>query len=432
MGALPAHEHDGRHRAPRRGAAREPAARARRPLEPAHRRPRPGPRRRARRRPGRRGSTPGSTTPRSAPTASTTSTPTTPASPPSSSASSTTRPDRAPHLGGIVSGRAAARKRDGCPAGSAQARSWRAWSTSRSSCATEGLDAVELALAAQEVREADLGLLAVEVAVEVEQVGLEQRVVGVLVERRPAAEVDGARVHGRRRAARTTRRRRRRPAGRRAFGTSTLAVGKPSRRPRWSPSTTGPRASYGRPSMRRGQLDVAAGERAADGGAADRLVDAVGPRRRAAPGRPRSRASRRLRAAGRRCPRDGCRSGSPRRPRRRCTARHSTAPARRTTPATPAPAPRRSGSTTVASMPVCGQQLEPLLEIGEQLRRRLGPDDRGRVAVEGERRRSGRRRSAAMRPHLGDHRLVAEVDAVVGADRDDGALARPRCRVDAR
>ena len=37
---------------------------------------------------------------------------------------------------------------------------------------------------AQEVGELDLGRLAVEVAVEVEQVRLEQRVVGVLVERR--------------------------------------------------------------------------------------------------------------------------------------------------------------------------------------------------------------------------------------------------------
>ena len=28
--------------------------------------------------------------------------------------------------------------------------------------------------------------------------------------------------------------------------------------------------------------------------------------------------------------------------------------------------------------------------------------------------------------HVGDHRLVAEVHAVVGADRDDGALAGPQ------
>ena len=61
--------------------------------------------------------------------------------------------------------------------------------------ADQRIDAVELALAAQEVGEAHLGPLAVEVAVEVEQVRLEQRVVGVLVERRPPAEVDRARVH---------------------------------------------------------------------------------------------------------------------------------------------------------------------------------------------------------------------------------------------
>ena len=138
----------------------------------------------------------------------------------------------------------------------------------------ERVDAVELALAAQEVAEADLGLLAVEVAVEVEQVGLEQRVVGVLVERRAAAEVDRARCT--------------RPSGRSyhpaytpsagmhtEFGTSTLAVGKPSRRPRWSPITTLPRTSCGRPSMLGRHLDVATGEGPPDRRAADRLLDAV-------------------------------------------------------------------------------------------------------------------------------------------------------------
>ena len=49
----------------------------------------------------------------------------------------------------------------------------------------QGVDAVELALAAQEVGEAHFGALAVQVALEVEQVGLEQRMIGVLVERRP-------------------------------------------------------------------------------------------------------------------------------------------------------------------------------------------------------------------------------------------------------
>ena len=50
------------------------------------------------------------------------------------------------------------------------------------------LDPVELALAAQEVGEANLDVLAVQVAVEVEEVGLEQRRLGVLVERWATAE----------------------------------------------------------------------------------------------------------------------------------------------------------------------------------------------------------------------------------------------------
>src|SRR5687767_1551270 len=54
------------------------------------------------------------------------------------------------------------------------------------------VDALELALTAQEVGELHLRLLAVEVAVEVEEVSLEQRRVGVGVEGRAAAEVDRA------------------------------------------------------------------------------------------------------------------------------------------------------------------------------------------------------------------------------------------------
>ena len=58
------------------------------------------------------------------------------------------------------------------------------------------LDAVELALAAEEVGEAHLDVLAVEVVVEVEEVRFEQRRLGVLVERRAPAEVDRTRVLG--------------------------------------------------------------------------------------------------------------------------------------------------------------------------------------------------------------------------------------------
>ena len=59
----------------------------------------------------------------------------------------------------------------------------------------QGVDAVELAFAAQEVGEANLGSLAVDVAFEVEQVSFEQRVISMLVERRTPAEVERARVN---------------------------------------------------------------------------------------------------------------------------------------------------------------------------------------------------------------------------------------------
>src|SRR5690349_9172864 len=55
------------------------------------------------------------------------------------------------------------------------------------------VDRVELLLVAQVVDELDAGDLAVQVAVEVEQVGLEQRERLVVVERRAATERDGAR-----------------------------------------------------------------------------------------------------------------------------------------------------------------------------------------------------------------------------------------------
>jgi hypothetical protein len=59
----------------------------------------------------------------------------------------------------------------------------------------EGFDAVELSLAAQEADEANFGALAVDVFIEIEQMRFEQRMIGVLVERRTPAEVDGTRVH---------------------------------------------------------------------------------------------------------------------------------------------------------------------------------------------------------------------------------------------
>ena len=42
------------------------------------------------------------------------------------------------------------------------------------------------------------------------------------------------------------------------------------------------------------------------------------------------------------------------------------------------------GTTSVRSTPAVGQQLELLVEVGEERGGRLGPDHRGRVAVEGD------------------------------------------------
>ena len=71
--------------------------------------------------------------------------------------------------------------------------------------------------------------------------------------------------------------------------------------------------------------------------------------------------------------------------------------------------------------PGVGQQLQALLEVGEQAGRGLGADDLRRVAVEGD-------QGADVTPlhgpaaHLGDHRPVPEVKPVVGPDGDHRPL----------
>ena len=71
------------------------------------------------------------------------------------------------------------------------------------------------------------------------------------------------------------------------------------------------------------------------------------------------------------------------------------------------------------------QQFELLVEIGEQLRRALGPHHRRRVTIERDDDGSCARlfRSAT---NFGDHCLVAEVHAVVRADGEDRTLPRER------
>ena len=70
-----------------------------------------------------------------------------------------------------------------------------------------------------------------------------------------------------------------------------------------------------------------------------------------------------------------------------------------------------------------GQPFELLIGVGEQLRRRLGAHDGCRMAVEGHD-GGGAPQGGSAPANLLDHRPVAEMHAVVGADRD----RRPRDR----
>src|SRR2546421_118646 len=67
------------------------------------------------------------------------------------------------------------------------------------------------------------------------------------------------------------------------------------------------------------------------------------------------------------------------------------------------------------------EELELLVEIGEQAGRRLGAHHAGRMAVEGDH-RGGEAALPRQPAHVGDHGPMAEVHAVVGADCDRGAL----------
>ena len=75
------------------------------------------------------------------------------------------------------------------------------------------------------------------------------------------------------------------------------------------------------------------------------------------------------------------------------------------------------------------QQLQLLVEVGELGRGRFRPHDEGRVLVEGDDRGPGVE-VAGQAADLVDDRAVAEVDAVVGADRDDAAGVRGDARVE--
>ena len=287
----------------------------------------------------------------------------------------------------------------------------------------DGVDAVELALAAQEVLEADLGLFAVQLALEVEQVRLEQRAVGVLVERRPPPEVDGARVD--------------RPVGPlvaagvdpvcgQAHRVGHMDVGRRKADLAAALVATDDGAAHlvGPAEHPGGEVDVAAGERPPDGRAADRLVDAVRPGDEVhgiddevmgdavvleqadvpvamaaevevlADDDDLDRQAVDEHALDERL---GCLLRL-----RLVEAQHDR-----------------------GVEPGGGEQLQALLGRRQQLWRRLRPDDRRRMPVERE--HHGHRIALGSEAlDLLDHGLVSEVHAVVGPDGDDGAPARPR------
>ena len=193
----------------------------------------------------------------------------------------------------------------------------------------EVVDRVEPLLAAQPLDEPHLDRLAVEVAVEVEHVGLEQR-----ASRPPRRTSGGARARSRRCARRRRRRgtcprRCRRRAGRCGSGTAHVRGREAELAAPPSPSTTTPRTSCGPAEQLGGGVDVARGEQLADAGR--RVRHAARSRRRARP-RARAPSTSKPSSAPMRCEqRDvaaaaGTRSGSRRRPPRAARAQRRRAP----------------------------------------------------------------------------------------------------------
>ena len=245
----------------------------------------------------------------------------------------------------------------------------------RGPSARRGRRRTRTSLGPQPGHEAHPGGLLVEVAVEVQQVGLEQRGVGVARRRWAAARATGRPGGHRRRGAGTSRRRCRRPGGRSRRARPRWRWGTPASRPRSSPGSTTPAHLVG---------------------PAEHGVGLVERRRRPAAG------GWRWTTPGRGRPRRG---GRPRRPGRgpppRSPARAPMLPQQRhVAPAAVAevevvahhhgPCPQRADqhlvdevlggllgarasskwTTTTVCRRRCRQQLELLVQVGEQPRRR--------------------------------------------------------------
>ena len=271
--------------------------------------------------------------------------------------------------------------------------------------------------------EANPGRLAVEVIGEVEQVGFQERVVGVLVEGRSAAQVDRTGVDG---AVGPHV-----PAGvhavrRVAHGVGHLDVG------RREPEQPPPHVTHDdrspclveTPQQPRRHVHLSAGERPANGCGADGLVDPVGS---VDQGDGLDLEVELLPELAQEC--DVAFTVTPEvevladhhRPRGQGVHEHLLDEV-----AGGLHRPRLVEAEHDGRVePGLGQELQLRRRVGQQPGRRLRPHDAGRMAVEGHEHAAGAKGSRQP-PHLGDDGRVAQVDAVERANGDHGALPRPR------
>ena len=287
----------------------------------------------------------------------------------------------------------------------------------------QGIDAVELALATQEVGETHTCCLAIEIIAEVEKVRFEQRVIGVLVERGAPTEVDGA---TKRRAVGAFV-----PTGIHTIGRHTdlirhLDVG--CRETEQAPALVAEHDSSayleGVTEHVVGELYLPPGQGTANRSGADRLVDPIGARDKFA--RMHREVVQRAEFT------EQCNVSRTLPPEVEVLAHHDGLCGQ----AIDQNALDEVGGTLKRLLFVetykhrrvdtgGGEELEFLVEVGEQFRRRLGPYDARRMTIEGHHNRAAAEFRRQLL-HLSDYCLMPEMHAVIRTDRDDRAFTWPR------
>ena len=300
----------------------------------------------------------------------------------------------------------------------------RVCSTSRPICSTRASTRVEALLAAEPLDEPDLGRLAVEVAVEVEEMGLEQRHLGVHVEGRAAPERDRGRpLH----AVGVDVRAGVDAVGRQAQPGRDGDVGRgepelPAPPVAGLDRRRGPRGDAA--GGRRGGPPPPLAPRRAAAGSRSTSTAGRSPRPRPAPARgraPRTRARRPSARAGARCRGAGSRSGSRRRRSRAGRRGCSTSTSRTKSSAGSWLRDSSKVSTTVRSRkPVAPRSStfcsSVVSSFGALSGRTTSAGWRSKV-----RHTASRPRVVGELAHEAEHGLVPEVHAVVRTDRDGRA-----------